>query len=101
MSIDSDRVAAQVDSPDAAVEGTEDGPQVITPVIVDLGKVRRKHIKALKRGEGKLVDEVVDVLDDIVDELGDELADSPLVPIVMIYERKPKKSRRRTIELPF
>jgi hypothetical protein len=25
------------------------------PVIVDLGKQKKKHIKALKRGEGKLV----------------------------------------------
>ena len=48
-----------------------------------------------------MANEVLDVLDEVVDELGDELNGATLVPIVMIYERKPKKSRRRTIELPF
>ncbi|HUW04107.1 MAG TPA: hypothetical protein VMW08_17265 [Acidimicrobiales bacterium] len=102
MSIDSDSVAADTAPAGGSDESDEalDEVEVITPVIVDLGKVARKHVKALKRGEGKLVDEVVDVLDDVIDELGDELADSSLVPIVLIYERKPK-SRRRTIELPF
>ena len=69
--------------------------------MVDLGKVRRKQVKRLKRGEGKLADEVLDVLDEVSEELGEELEGTTLVPVVMIYERKPKKSRRRTIELPW
>ena len=76
-------------------------PEVVTPVLVDLGRVKRKHIKRLKRGEGKLVDEVFDVLDEVVATVGDELEGATLVPIVLVYERKPKKSRRRTIVLPF
>lgn len=103
MSVSSDPTPDPVGAPESGpVTGAErDGDvQMVTPVVVDLGKVRRKHVKALKRGEGKLVDEVVDVLDDVVEEVGDELAGSTLVPVVLIYERKPK-SRRRTIELPF
>ena len=83
------------------VEDTTDELDVVTPVLVDLGKVKRKHVKRLKRSEGRLVAEVFDVLDEVVAELGDDLKGATLVPIVMIYERKRKKSRRRTIELPF
>ena len=82
-------------------EETSAGPDVVTPVVVDLGKVKRKHVKRLKRGEGKLADEVLDVLDEVNDELGDELEGTTLVPVVMVYERKRKKSKRRTIELPW
>lgn len=84
-----------------ATQTNTEEPEIITPVLVDLGKVRRKHVKRLKRGEGRLADEVLDVLDEVIDELGDDLNGATLVPIVMVYEKKPKKSRRRTIELPF
>lgn len=84
----------------ATAEEETVGPEVVTPVVVDLGKVKRKHVKRLKRGEGKLADEVLDVLDEVVAELGDELEGATLVPVVMVYERKPKQ-RRRTIELPW
>ena len=93
---DSDTLAAT----SGTAEGTDDGPDVVTPVVVDLGKVKRKHVKRLKRGEGRLADEVLDVLDEVTEELGDELEGATMVPVVMVYERKPKKSRR-TIELPW
>ena len=82
-------------------EEVEPDLMVVTPIVVDLGKIRRKHVKRLKRGEGRLVEEVLDVLDEVVEELGDDLEGSSLVPMVMIYERKPKKRKRSTIELPF
>ena len=97
MTIDPD---ASVDATATAVDAVAE-PQIVTPVIVDLGKVRRKHVKRLKRGEGRLADEVMDVLDEVIAELAEEVDGASLVPIVMIYERKPKKSRRRMIELPF
>ena len=81
--------------------GAGDDVEIVTPVIVDLGEVKRKHIKRLKRGEGRLTGEVLDIVDEVADVLADDLAGSTLVPIVLIYERKPKKNRRRTIELPF
>lgn len=96
MTVEPDAVAGSVDpTEDATVE-----PDVVTPVVVDLGKVKRKRVKQLKRGEGRLADEVLEVLDEVVEELGTDLDGATLVPVVMIYERKPKK-RRRTIELPF
>jgi len=91
---------ATVGAAGTALDAGEE-PQIVTPVIVDLGKVRRKHVKRLKRGEGRLADEVMDVLDEVIAELAEDVDGASLVPIVMIYERKPKKSRRRMIELPF
>jgi hypothetical protein len=93
-------MAIEQDEAGTVVSGAVE-PQVVTPVMVDLGKVKRKHIKRLKRGEGKLADEVLDVLDGVADELGEDFAGATLVPVVLIYERKPKKSRRRMLELPF
>lgn len=73
---------------------------VITPVIVELGRVRQRHVDDLLDGEGPLADEVLDVLDEVVEELGEDLAGATLVPIVMVYERGGRRSRQ-TIELPF
>jgi hypothetical protein len=73
--------------------------EAVTPVIVDLGKTKRKKIKQLKGGDGPLMEEVLDVLDEVADHLGEELEGKTLVPIVMIYEKKGK--RKRKITLPF
>lgn len=59
-------------------------------VILDLGKTRRKRIKSLKKGKGKLVNEVKDA----VDEVGTNLDLEPgqtLLPVVLIYRKKSKR----------
>lgn len=73
--------------------------EVVTPVIVDLGKTKKKHVKRLKKGRGRLMEEVLDVLDEVAEQLGEELEGKTLVPIVMVYEKKRKKKRK--ITLPF
>lgn len=86
------------------VETTDDGQEteieVVTPIIVDLGKTKRKHIKRLKRGHGRLMEEVVDVMDEIVEALAEEVDGKTLVPVIIVYEKKPKQ-RRNQITLPF
>jgi hypothetical protein len=64
----------------------------IAPVVVDLGKEKSKTLRALKKGEGKLVDEVARVVEEVRAK-SSELADKELVPVVMIYRKKAKKSR--------
>lgn len=59
------------------------------PVIVDLGKKKKKEVKALRRGEGQLMDDVRDAID--------ELASSGTVangsqPVIVIVESKPKSA---------
>ena len=88
------------------VATTDDGQEtdieveVVTPIVVDLGKIKRKHIKRLKQGYGRLTEEVVDVMDEIVETLGQEVDGKTLVPVIIVYEKKPKQ-RRNQITLPF
>ena len=58
-------------------------------VIVDLGKTRRKRIKSLKKGKGKLVDEVRDAVDEVSANL-DLNPEQTLLPVVLIYRKKSK-----------
>ncbi len=64
----------------------------ITPIIIDLGKKKRKQIKALKRGSGKLMDEVAEVLNQVRGNLGPEAELKNLVPVVMLYRKKDKRA---------
>jgi len=84
---------------DELEEMEEIGIEVTTPVIIGMGKTKKKHIKRLKKGKGRLMDEVVDVLDEVAEELGDELDGKVLVPIVIVYKEKKKKGSR--LRLPF
>ena len=65
----------------------------LAPIIVDLGKQRRKALKGLKRGTGKLMDEVEQVLGEVRAEMGADAQKVEVLPIVLIYKRK--TSRRR------
>ncbi len=71
----------------------------VTPIVVDLGKKRKKQIRDLKRGSGKLMDEVAEVLSRVRDSLGSEANLKNLVPVVMIYRKK--EGKRRGGLLPF
>ena len=71
----------------------------ITPIVVDLGKKKKKQIRDLKRGSGKLMDEVAEVLNRVRDSLGSEADLKNLVPVVVIYRKK--EGKRRGGLLPF
>ena len=62
----------------------------IAPVVVDLGKVKSKALRALKNGEGPLLQDVARVLDE-VRARSSELASKELVPVVIMYRKKPKR----------
>lgn len=69
--------------------------EMTQPLIIDLGKQRSKKLKQLKKGSGKLWDEVFEVMQEVKDTLGEEVEGKLMVPIIMIYE---KKSKRPNIE---
>ena len=78
---------------------TTDG---MAPIVVDLGKVKRKAVKRLKRGRGKLIDEAYQVMAEVEANLGDEATNKELLPVIILYEKKPKKRRRKRMSLlPF
>ena len=66
-------------------------------VVVDLGTVKKKHVRRLRRGEGKLLEHVDEVLEVVREELGEELGDKQLLPVVMVVRQKSK--RRRLLDL--
>lgn len=74
---------------DAGEAGT--APAGGTPIIIDLGKQSRKRIKALKRGEGVFVKEVLPAIEQVRARIGND--PGPMQPVVVIYEKKAKKRR--------
>ena len=70
----------------------------LPPIVVDLGRVRSKRIRSLKRGEGQLMQEVAEAMETVRGNIGAELEGKTLVPVVIVYERK---ARRRAGLLPF
>jgi hypothetical protein len=68
-------------------------PEVLTPIIVSLGKKKKKQIKQLKRGKGGAMDEVMDVVAQVQDKLGSDAGDKIIVPIVVVYREKSRRMR--------
>jgi hypothetical protein len=77
-----------------ATAGRTDGPAQLssgaTPVVLDLGKQRRKRIKELRRGEGRLMDEVAASIEELR-TAGALSADAQ--PVVVIVRQKRRKTR--------
>ena len=74
-------------------------PDQMLPIVVDLGKKKRKLIKQLKRGEGELAAEVASTLANVKESLGAESASKQLVPVVVVYSKKPKNGGRLRVPL--
>lgn len=67
---------------------------VAAPVIINLGKQKRKRIKALKRSRGVLFDEVLETVAQVKQELGADADGKVLVPVVLIYRERPRSPFR-------
>jgi hypothetical protein len=79
--------------PAVKVPGTE-----IPPVVLDLGRTKRRLIRDLKNGEGELMEEVAAAVEAVRNNLGAEVEGKVLTPVVIIYERR---ARRKTGLFPF
>ena len=74
----------------------------IAPIIIDLGKEKRKRIKDLKRGRGRLMNEVAGVINEARMNLGAEAEGKEFIPIILIYRKKRKrKGGSLALPLPF
>ena len=74
-------------------EAVEKDFDVTEPIIINLGKQKPKRIKNLLKGRGKLWFEVQDVIDEVGELLSDELEGKTVVPLVLVYGKKPKKKK--------
>jgi len=69
----------------------EEQPKVVAPIIINLGKQRRKRIKQLKRSSGVLMNEVMETVNQVNGQLGAEANGKVLVPVVLIYREKRRR----------
>jgi len=60
------------------------------PVVLDLGKHRRKRVKQLRRGEGKLMTDILDALDEL--KLAGTL-NASAQPVVIVVQEKRRKMK--------
>ena len=65
--------------------------QKLKPMIVDLGKTKKKKIKALKKGKGDLLLEIDQAVDMASHGLGAEADGKIFVPVVILYKPKSKR----------
>ena len=75
-------------SPDLA-----SGSAQMPPVVLDLGKTKKKLIRALKNGEGRLMEDVAEAVEAVRNNLSPELEGKTLIPVVIVYERKVARKR--------
>ena len=73
----------------------EEQPKVVAPIIINLGKQRRKRIKQLKRSSGVLMNEVMETVNQVNGQLGAEANGKVLVSVVLIYREKRRRSAFR------
>jgi hypothetical protein len=73
-----------------AAETAED--KAVTMVVLDLGKKKRRDIKRLRKGRGRLMDRLNETLDGLKDE--GTIAESSQPVVVIIRERPRRKGFR-------
>lgn len=74
-------------------ETNKSDTEMAQPVIVDLGKQKSSKLKDLKKGRGELWDDVISVVDEARDMLGEEAEGKVLIPIILLYEKKTRRSQ--------
>ena len=79
------------------IKSEEQEFKVTEPIIINMGKQRPKRIKRLLSGRGKLWSEVEGVIEEVGTQLGDELDGKTIVPLILVYRRRPKRKRARGI----
>jgi len=91
---------ASLESVAATSKAEEASTEMTQPIIVDLGRQKSQKLKDLKEGEGELWDEVLDVIDEVKEMLGEEADGKLMVPIILLYEKKPARPRLERVLFP-
>ncbi len=82
-------------------ENTQTTPQATPPIIVDMGRQKAKNLKELKKGEGKLLEDVQEVLDQVQEQLGDRIKGQTILPVVILYEKKTPRQCLEKLMRPY
>ena len=71
------------------------GPVLNAPIIMEVGKAKKKDIRDVKRGQGKIMGDLQDAMAEVTSSLGDQADGKQMVPVVLVYKKKRKRSKRR------
>ena len=83
------------------MDTSEEKPAEMTqPIVIDLGKQKAKNIKDLKNGKGKLWEDMSTVVEEVKEMLGEEANGKVIIPVVMIYQKKPKRQSLNKLIFP-
>jgi hypothetical protein len=82
-----------------ANECAEENALLKTPIILDLGKISKKKVKQLKEGKGVYATQVQPAIAAVAAQLGERAQGKELVPVVVVYRQKPKKSKLPLLNL--
>lgn len=75
-------------------KSVENEVAVTEPIIINLGKQKKKRLKKLLKGRGKLLDEIEEVIVEVTSMLDDEEVDGKVIlPVVLVYREKPKRKK--------
>ena len=74
-------------TPEVKPTPTPAGP---APVVLDLGKHRRKRVKQLRRGEGKLMTDILDAIEEL--KLAGTLT-ATAQPVVIVVQQRRRKMK--------
>jgi hypothetical protein len=72
----------------------------LPPIIIDVGKVKRRDLRDFKAGHGQLVLELKAALEETRKTLGADTGKKEIVPVVLVY-RKKRRRRRSGGGFPF
>jgi len=61
-----------------------------TPRVINLGKVKKSHVRKLKNGYGKLMDEIHQIAEHEIAKLPDPGEGKSYRPVVIVHRRKPE-----------
>ena len=71
----------------------------VPPIIIDVGKVKRRDLRDFREGHGTLAHEVTTALEETRKSLSPEAAKKDLVPVVLVYRKR--RRRRKKGSFPF
>lgn len=71
------------------------GPVVNAPIILEVGKTKKRNIRDMERGQGKIMADLQEAMVEVTATLGGDAEGKQLVPVVLVYRRKGKKRKRR------
>jgi len=76
------------------------GPILNAPIIMEIGRAKKRDIRDVARGQGKIMNDLQDAMSEVTSTLGDQADGKQFVPVVLVYKKKRRAKRRGGLRLP-